>query len=149
MYALSNTQALPVSKNEAWEFLSNPTQLENITSDDVGFKPVGEIHEKMYEGMLMHYQIRPILGIRFNWVTEITHIEEGRRFIDEQRFGPFRFWHHEHQLVEDADGVIMKDLVHYVMPFSVLGRATHALFVRKMLEDIFRERTKIIETYFG
>lgn len=149
IYTLSNSQKLPITIEEAWDFLSDPTQLETITSSDMEFKTVTPLPEKMYEGMLMHYQIAPLAGIRLNWVTQITHIEKGVRFIDEQRLGPFRFWHHEHRLIEMDDGIVMQDIVHYVMPFSFIGRIAHWTSIRKLLESLFKFRTEQIETYFN
>lgn len=147
LYTLTTTQHLPVSRHEAWDFLSNPSQLENITSSDMSFRPLAPLPPKMYEGMIIRYQIKPFLGIRMNWVTEITHIDEGHMFIDVQRFGPFRFWHHEHRLMETEHGTEMQDKVYYVMPFSVLGRVVHRVVIRKMLENIFEYRRQQIAFY--
>ena len=148
MYKLENRLLLPISIEEAWAFLANPAQLENITSDDLSFRVLDSLPDEMVEGMLVRYQIRPFPLIRLNWVAEITYIDEGFRFIDEQRFGPFRFWHHEHQDIEVENGIEMKDTVHYVMPFSIIGRIVHRLLIRNMLENIFDYRNEEIRSMF-
>jgi ligand-binding SRPBCC domain-containing protein len=148
MYKLHHMQAIPATREEVWEFLSNPRQLEHITSGKMAFEATKELPGTMYEGMIIELRIAPILGIPMHWVSEITHIEERVRFIDEQRFGPFRFWHHEHRLTEKDGGIIMEDIVHYVMPFAFIGRIVHRLFVRKMIEEIFSERRKQAEAFF-
>jgi ligand-binding SRPBCC domain-containing protein len=148
MYKLENRLLLPTSIEEAWAFLANPAQLENITSDDLSFRVLDSLPDEMVEGMLVRYQIRPFPLIRLNWVAEITYIDEGFRFIDEQRFGPFRFWHHEHQIIEVENGIEMKDTVHYVMPFSIIGRIVHRLLIRNMLENIFDYRNEEIRSMF-
>ena len=148
MYVLKSSIQLPVPVEEAWNFLSNPQQLENITGNNLSLQPVRPLPDEMYEGIILEYQIKPILNLRINWVTEITHIEEKKRFIDVQRFGPFHYWHHEHALIENEHGTEMKDILHYVMPFSILGRFAHKLFVRRMLEDIFAYRQQKIGDYF-
>lgn len=148
MYTLTNTLHLPISREEAWAFLANPAQLENITSDDLSFRVLDPLPGAMYEGMLARYQIQPFSFIRLNWVAEIVHLKEGFRFIDEQRFGPFRFWRHEHRLVEKENGIEMQDTVHYVMPFSFIGRIAHRLFIRNMLEAIFTKRNEEIQAMF-
>ena len=148
MYTLTSSQHLPVSREEAWNFLSNPAQLENITADNMSFQVMDVLPQKMYEGMIIRYQIQLFWKIRMHWVTEITHMEEGTMFVDEQRFGPFRFWHHEHRLIETEDGTKMQDTVHYVMPFSIIGRIAHHIHIHQMLEDIFTFRKQQIEAYF-
>lgn len=149
MYRLRNTQKLPISLDEAWEFLSNPNQLENITTDELSFQKLHDIPDKMYEGMLMQLRLKPFLRIQLDWLTEITHIKEKEYFIDEQRLGPFRFWHHEHRVLPIEGGVEIQDTVHYVMPFSILGRFVHWLFLRKQLENIFNFREEAIEKVFS
>ncbi|WP_164216047.1 SRPBCC family protein [Virgibacillus sp. YIM 98842] len=148
IYVLNSKQQLPISKEEAWTFFSDPSQLEGITSDDMSLKPMHDLPKRMYEGMIVRYQIEPFPKWHLQWVTEITHIKEGKYFIDEQRFGPFRFWHHQHRLIENRDGVELQDTVHYVMPFSIIGRIAHRLFVRKRLEGIFSYRKIQLEAYF-
>ena len=149
MYVLNSIQQLPISLEEAWDFFSNPNQLKKITSDDIAMKVMDDLPEQIYEGMIVRYRIQPIFKFNMQWVTEITHIKERVQFIDEQRFGPFRFWHHQHRLVEIKDGVELQDTVHYVMPFSILGRFVHRFFVRKLLESIFSYRKKQLDAYFG
>lgn len=149
IYTLTSTQHLPISRQQAWKFLSNPSQLENITSSDLSFQPLARLPEVMEVGMIFRFQIKPFLGIRMNWHTEITHIKEGSMFIDIQRSGPFRYWQHEHRLIEKADGVEMRDTVNYAMPFSVFGEIAHRVFIRKKLEDIFEYRKQSIGNYLG
>ena len=105
--------------------------------------------ETMYPGQIITYTLTPILGIRVKWMTEITHVKEGHYFVDEQRFGPYKLWHHKHTFVETPTGTEMYDEVNYVIPFGFLGTIAHGLFVRKRIEDIFKYRTKVVEELFG
>lgn len=148
IYRLENSQVLPISKEEAWEFLASPNQLENITPGNIGFTSTTPIPKTMYEGMIMHYQLRPFVGLKFNWVGQITHIDEGNFFIDEQRLGPFKFWHHEHRVIEHKEGTMLNDIIHYEIGYSFLGRLAHFAFVRRLIEDMFLFRNKKIEDYF-
>ncbi|WP_059105005.1 SRPBCC family protein [Shouchella shacheensis] len=149
LYTLTSTQQLPISRKEAWAFFSDPNQLSNITPDNMTFKIMEAISENMHAGMIIRYRIRPFSWLQVQWVTEITHILKGERFVDEQRFGPFRLWHHQHIFTEVEGGVEVQDVVHYVMPLSILGRLVHRLIVRKRLEEIFSFRKKQLSTYFG
>lgn len=148
-YTITNRIILPISKSEAWEFLANPSQLERMTPIKLKFTPLDPLPEKMYEGMIMRYQIRPYFILKFNWVTKITTIQEGTMFIDEQIAGPFKYWQHEHRLMETADGTEFHDTIHYELPFSFLGTIAHYLFVEKMLDDFFAYRNEGLKDYFG
>ena len=70
-------------------------------------------------------------------------------FIDEQRVGPYRVWHHQHFFREVAQGVEVEDIVDYVMPFGPIGAVVHSLFVRKQVEEIFDYRAKVLKERFG
>ena len=105
--------------------------------------------DSMYAGQIISYYIRPLMGIRVFWMTEITHVAEGRYFVDEQRFGPYAFWHHTHFFTPVTGGVLMTDVVHYKLPFGIFGRLAHWLFVKKQLNGIFHFRTQVLEQRFG
>lgn len=115
----------------------------------MGFMVLTEVPDEMYEGLMISYTVRPLLGIPMNWVTEITHVKEGVFFVDEQRKGPYRIWHHEHHFKEVVGGVEMTDIVSYEVPFGILGRLVHPLIVRKKLEEIFEYRFKVVDEIFG
>ncbi len=149
LYQLYRKQVLPISLEEAWEFFSSPFNLKKITPPDMGFEvKLISPEQKMYAGMIIAYKVRPLLGIPMNWVTEITHVREPYFFVDEQRFGPYSFWHHQHHFRKVREGVEMEDLVSYKIPLGLLGKIANALFVRKRLEYIFDYRYKILEQIF-
>ena len=112
LYTLHATQKLPISLEEAWEFLSNPANLKVITPDYMTFKIISGADRPMYAGQIIEYIVTPLLGIKTSWVTEITHVEPLKYFVDEQRFGPYTLWHHKHFIKEIDGGVEMEDLVH-------------------------------------
>jgi ligand-binding SRPBCC domain-containing protein len=82
-------------------------------------------------------------------MTEITAVKKYRLFVDEQRRGPYRLWHHQHLFREVANGVEMTDIVHYELPLGPLGNLANSLFVKKQLQSIFDYRTKVIVSKFG
>lgn len=150
VYQLKREQYLPISLAEAWDFFSSPRNLKDITPPDMGFDIVLiEESKAMYPGMIVGYVVRPLWGIPMRWLTEITHVQAPHYFVDEQRFGPYALWHHQHWFEEVEGGVKMTDLVHYALPMGVLGRLAHALFVRKRLEQIFDYRFRTLERRFG
>ena len=111
MYQYKSEQNLPIDMDKAWAFLSDPKNLKTITPDYMGFDIVSGADRKMFSGQIIQYILTPILGIPFRWVTEITHVVQGRYFVDEQRFGPYTFWHHKHFIEPIEGGVKMVDVV--------------------------------------
>jgi ligand-binding SRPBCC domain-containing protein len=103
----------------------------------------------MYPGQVMTYKVKPLLGIPLFWMTEITHVQPGKFFVDEQRFGPYNMWHHQHHFREIPGGVEMTDLVHYKLPLGFLGDIAHKIFVHRQLEGIFKFRYRKVEELFG
>ncbi len=148
LYTLEKEVLLNTSISECWEFLRNPDNLNEITPPDLHFKIVSRVPEQMYNGLLIEYSIRiPGIGTQ-HWVTEIRHILEQRSFVDEQRCGPFRFWHHYHEIEQVENGVISRDRVNYVMPFGIIGRTLHTLTIRKTLQRIFKYREEQLHRLF-
>jgi len=150
LHSLQKVQQIPISLEEAWNFFSNPANLQKITPTDLGFKTISpDRGEKMYPGQILSYRLKPILRIPMSWVTEITHVKEKEYFIDEQRYGPYRFWQHQHHFLSIAGAVEMTDIVYYKIPFWILGDLANALFVKNQLDAIFAYRYKRIEELFG
>ena len=142
---------MPITLAEAWDFFSSPLNLQKITPKEMNFVVTSDYTAaaKLYEGMLITYTITPLLGIKMNWMTEITHVKEGEYFIDEQRFGPYALWHHEHHFKEIKGGVLMTDRLYYAMPLGVLGRLVNAVLVDNKVKGIFKFREKAIVALFG
>ena len=149
VYSIKTVQQLPVPLSQAWEFFSNPANLQKITPANMGFKTIS-VHrgEKMYAGQIIEYTIKPVLGINLYWMTEITQVQDQEYFIDEQRFGPYRLWHHQHHFRSIEGGVEMTDIVHYSLPFGILGRIANSI-VKKKLIQIFSYRFEKTNELFG
>ena len=149
-YQLLKTQKLPAGITEIWNFISAPANLKEITPDHMGFMVTGDTgEEKMYPGMIITYKISPFLGIKLNWMTEITHVKDFEYFVDEQRIGPYSMWHHQHKIEPIEGGVLMTDIVTYQPPMGILGALAHSLLIRNQLQDIFDYRTVALEKRFG
>lgn len=149
IYTLHKTQKLPISLDKAWEFLSNPKNLKVITPDYMSFDIVSNIDRPLYTGQIIQYIVTPLLGIKTKWVSEITHIEDKKYFVDEQMYGPYSLWHHKHFIKEIDGGVIMEDIIDYKVPLGFLGRLAHPFLVKPKLEEIFNYRQEKLEELFG
>ena len=150
VYAFKTVQTIPVSLDAAWDFFSNPQNLATITPGGMGFKTISKFHgDTMYAGQVIEYKVSPVLGIPLYWMTEITHVSDKKYFVDEQRYGPYSMWHHQHHFKMVDGGVEMTDIVHYKLPVWFLGDIANTLFVKKQLQHIFEYRYKIVEQQFA
>ncbi|GGD07228.1 SRPBCC family protein [Hyunsoonleella pacifica] len=149
IYTLHKKQNLPISIEQAWDFLSDPKNLKTITPDYMGFNILSGADRAMYAGQIIQYIVTPVLGIKTKWVTEITHCIDKQYFVDEQRFGPYTLWHHKHFIKPIEGGVEMEDIIDYKVPFGLLGQLVHPILVKPKLEEIFNYRTEKLEALFG
>lgn len=150
IYEKKWTTVVPASLPEVWSFFSDPANLQKITPDDMNFEILTNLDGvAMYAGLIIRYQVSPLAKIPMNWVTEITAVESGKYFIDEQRFGPFAFWHHQHHFLETSKGIMMTDLLHYGVPLGILGRIANGIVVSKRIDHIFEYRQQVIDSHFA
>lgn len=147
-FTLDRTQILPITLETAWEFFSNPSNLARITPPDMDFRITSPPQNGMYAGQIITYTLRPLLRVSVDWTTEITHVESPYFFVDEQRFGPYRFWHHQHRFRIVEGGVEMYDLVHYLLSHDQLAGLVNRLFVAPRLKRIFDYRSRALAELF-
>jgi len=143
-FVLERTQTLPIGIDKAWNFFSDPGNLARITPPSMSFRLTSPYRMETYEGMILTYTLRPLLGVEVAWTTEITHVDKPFFFVDEQRFGPYRFWHHQHRFTEVDGGVEMHDLVHYLLPHMQFSRLVNRWIVAPRLKQIFEYRRKAL-----
>lgn len=150
VYQLYMEQKIPAKMQEVWDFISAPRNLQKITPDYMGFNITSQhLPEKMYPGMIISYKVSPLLNLKMTWVTEITHVEELDYFVDEQRVGPYKMWHHEHKVEPIEGGVLMKDLLSYQPPMGFLGGIANSLVIKNKIHEIFDYRRKALDQIFG
>jgi ligand-binding SRPBCC domain-containing protein len=133
---------------EGWDYFSSPANLSKITPRELGFEIITELPQKMYQGMIIQYFVKPLFNLRVRWITEITHVNEPYFFVDEQRGGPYKLWHHQHRFIETEGGIIMEDEVNYAIPFGILGQILNYFIIKSKVEDIFEYRSRILKTLF-
>lgn len=148
IFRMERSLILPISIDEAWSFFSHPRNLSKITPPKMNLVPTHSLPDAMHPGQVIVYRVRIGPGISVNWVTEITHVVAPHFFVDEQRFGPYKFWHHLHRFAPHAEGVLVEDIVHYGLYGGVLAGAVNALIVRRQLESIFDYRTRVLDDLF-
>jgi len=151
IYALIRKQILPISLEEAWQFFSSPKSLARITPPTIGFEilDISGDGQQVYAGQIIRYKIKIFPGVCVNWMTEITHVNKPHYFIDDQRFGPYALWHHQHHFRSVAGGIEMTDELNYALPFGIIGRLAHWIFVGKKVNDIFDYRSEALKRLFS
>ncbi len=150
IHTFKKSQIIPASLAQCWNFFSDPHNLSQITPASLDFTVLSELPDAVYPGMMIEYRVRPLFGIPVRWLTEITHVEPMTRFVDEQRSGPYRLWHHEHTFTQlDNNRILARDLITYILPFGWLVDLADPLMVRRQLNMIFDYRTKAVARIFG
>jgi ligand-binding SRPBCC domain-containing protein len=145
IYRLYHQQFLPISKRDAWRFFSTPQNLQKITPEELDFRMTSPDEGKVYLGQIITYSIRLNKVFKMNWVTEITGMIHENSFVDEQRFGPYKMWHHRHTFEEVDGGVLMTDVVHFKIPFSLIAPLAYRFFIKQNLKRIFSYRTEKLD----
>ena len=148
IYTFSNKQNVPISLNQAWEFLTNSDNLAKMTPAEMNFQKISLDKRPLYAGQIIQYSVTPIFGIPAKWVSEITQIKEKQYFVDVQLYGPYAMWHHKHFIKEIEGGVEIEDLIDYKIPLGFLGQLLHPFIVKPKLEEIFAfRRAKLIQLF--
>ncbi len=149
IYKQETVQYVNAPLAECWTFFSNPKNLQKITPKEMGFQITDFDDKSMYPGQIIQYKVTPLLGVSLTWMTEITQVKDNSYFIDEQRFGPYSFWHHKHFFEATPTGTKMTDVVHYGLPLGFLGRIVNSLVVENKLKSIFEHRRVVIDKMFN
>jgi ligand-binding SRPBCC domain-containing protein len=149
LYQIKIKQNLPISVDKAWEFLSNPKNLKEITPKYMNFRILSGADRSIFAGQIIQYKVTPMLGISTKWVTEITHVKDKEYFVDEQRFGPYALWHHKHFIKKIDGGIEMEDIIDYKIPFGIIGQIAHPIIVKNKLKQIFKFRENKLKELFG
>ena len=149
LFTKYSTVQYPVTLDTAWQFLSNPKNLNSMTPPDMQFVTLSGDDRNIFPGQIIEYTIKPFWGISLSWVTEITHVQHQQYFVDQQRFGPYAFWHHKHFVTEIDGGVEITDVIHYKLPLGIIGRLLHPYLVEPKLTHIFEFRQRRLAELFG
>lgn len=150
IYQLTSTQFLPISLEDAWNFFSCPKNLNKITPPEMDFEITNNPSDTTYEGQIITYKIGIFPFIKTHWITEITHLKEKQFFVDEQRFGPYAMWHHEHHFESvNQQKTKMTDCVHFKLPLGLIGNHVAGKMVSNKVQYIFEKRFELLENLFN
>lgn len=143
-------QFIPGAPAAIWDFFATPRNLDALTPPSLRLTVVGALPDRMYAGQMIAYRVGILPGITLRWLTEITHVTAGEFFVDEQRIGPYRLWHHEHHFVPapDGRGVTMTDRITYDVGWGLAGELAHAFWIGGQLKFIFDYRAQKVGELF-
>jgi ligand-binding SRPBCC domain-containing protein len=148
-YQLEFKQDIQAPLDVIWDFISDPKNLQKITPEYMNFRIESKnLSTEMHPGMIIKYKVNPLPFFSTNWLTEITHVVPNKFFVDEQRMGPYKLWHHQHHIEPSEKGTLMTDIVSYIPPFGILGDLANAIFIQKQLLSIFEYRKKAMISIF-
>jgi hypothetical protein len=144
IFTLEVEQWLPRPLAEIFAFFADAGNLDALTPAWLRFEILTPRPIEMRVGARIDYRLR-LRGLPVRWQSEITVWQPPNRFVDEQRRGPYRVWHHEHTFTEQDGGTLVGDRVRY----AVFGGAViERLFVRRDLATIFAFRqAKLAERF--
>jgi ligand-binding SRPBCC domain-containing protein len=148
LHLLEQKQLVPRSRAEVFAFFADAGNLERLTPSFLRFQILTPAPIAMRPGALIDYRLS-LFGVGFRWRTEIEVYEPGVRFVDVQRRGPYRRWHHTHTFEDAPGGTLIGDRVEYALPLGPLGELAHVLAVRRQLDTIFAYRRRAIERMWG
>jgi len=149
IYQLYRRQPLKITREEAWEFLSSPYHLNEVTPDFFNVEIISPVPDSIYAGLMISYRMKAVFGIPMAWLSEVSHCDVPQRFIYQQRVGPFKFLSHEVRLTETEGSVVLEDILFYAMPLSWLGQLTHSLLIGDKLKRIFDVRRDYLHSKWG
>lgn len=150
IYQLKSEQIIDASLDKVWDYFSQPQNLNNLTPNNMAFKITSGEPPRMYAGQIISYQIEVLPKIKQAWVTEITHVNNQKMFVDEQRFGPYVMWHHEHHFKELENGKVqMNDIVSFKLPLGLIGRLFAGRMIRNRVTQIFEYRETRVNEIFA
>ncbi len=150
IYSLKREQVVRANLATTWKYFSNPHNLKHITPPELAFTvTTPDLPDEIYPGLHIEYKVSPLLKIPISWVTEITHVNSGVMFADEQRIGPYRIWSHKHFFRKEGKFTHMTDRVDYALPPVPFQGIIHSLVVRGKLEEIFAFRKAAVERIFA
>jgi ligand-binding SRPBCC domain-containing protein len=148
-YQLEFKQDIQAPLDVIWDFISDPKNLQKITPEYMNFRIESKnLSTEMHPGIIIKYKVNPLPFFSTNWLTEITHVVPNKFFVDEQRMGPYKLWHHQHHIEPSEKGTLMTDIVSYIPPFGILGDLANAIFIQKQLLSIFEYRKKAMISIF-
>jgi ligand-binding SRPBCC domain-containing protein len=168
MHRVQFEQWVPAPIERVFLFFANPGNLPRIMPPETGTElvhlklvapsglsveqaTVTDQHPLAASGseITTSFRVFPFLPFRAAWIAQITEFEWNRYFADVQKKGPFKSFHHRHELREEirngTPGTVVCDRIDYEVGFGWLGSLAQKLFIRSQLQRTFAYRQRTLE----
>ena len=147
---LRREQRLEAPPETVFPFFADARNLEAITPSLLRFRLLTPEPVEMRSGTFLQYALQ-VRGVPVRWDTLIQDWEPPHRFVDVQVRGPYRLWHHTHELValDGGRATLMRDTVRYAVGFGVLGEVARRALVARDVEAIFAFRAERVPGLVG
>ena len=143
IHVLRRQQRFDAPPSVVFPFFADPRNLEAITPPLLRFRLLTPPPVAMGVGTFLQYALR-LHGVPVRWDTLIQEWEPPVRFVDVQVRGPYRLWHHTHELValDGGRATLVRDTVRYSVGFGLVGEVVRRTIVRRDLDAIFAFRAE-------
>ena len=165
-------QWVPVPIERVFLFFANPGNLPRIMPPRTGTElvrvkmvpPPGVAEERATitdraplagagSEIVTSFRLVPFLPFRAQWIALITEFEWNHHFADVQKKGPFRSFHHRHEVAgqtrNQVKGTVIRDVIEYEVGFGRIGELAQKIFVSWQLQRTFAYRQKALERLLG
>jgi len=148
IFKFERIQLLPITIEQAWAYFSNPNNLSELTPPELALHIKSLSCAEIYNGLMIEYTVKPLLGMEMPWVSEIKHVVRPFSFVDEQRVGPYKLWYHQHILKPKGDKLEVIDQIYYGLPGGPLAFLLNHFLIKRKLNEIFAFRKKVLAEKF-
>ena len=124
---------------EVFAFFADPASLERLTPPAFRLRLLNP-SVTMTTGAVLDFRLRWLGVVPLRWRAFVREWDPPFRFVDVQVRGPYARWEHRHRFLEEGGGTWVEDRVTYRLPLGPLGRAAHALRVRRQLREVWAYR---------
>jgi ligand-binding SRPBCC domain-containing protein len=151
-------QWVPFPLEEVFLFFANPKNLPRIMPPATGTRleelrliPPPEhatANAQSLAGVgseiVTSFRLFPFLPLRPRWIALITEFKWNHHFADVQKTGPFKRFHHRHELTAETrngiSGTTVRDVIEYEIGFGFLGRVADQIVVDRQFRRTFAYR---------
>ncbi len=147
MIAFQRSTYLPTDRESAFD-ASLDVDLHLESFEDAGESIVGGVQSgSMGLGDDVTWRAKHF-GIWWTMTSTITAFERPSMFVDEQRRGPFKRFHHTHTFEVSGEGTMMHDAVEFEAPLGPLGRIAERVALARYLPKLIDLRNAQLVSHF-
>ncbi|ADV84943.1 hypothetical protein AciPR4_4198 [Terriglobus saanensis SP1PR4] len=114
-----------------------------LVHQTLGFKPFPASGRVSF-GSRVHWK-GWLFGLPQSHHTLITAFDPPHFFQDSQEAGRFAHFHHDHHFTETPEGTLLRDEVHFALPFGALGALVAKHLLEPHVQRLLRARFQLLK----